>query len=139
MCPGALVGQKPAGVVALELQHRVGLEHLGDERGDARAADHHQVVAVEVHPAPELDVLDLGAEMEVAREVGQSVEGGEVFLRDCGPAVLGLALERHGNGQGVEAQEGTLRRWPSLTELGNAGTADPDDVSDVGKREALLP
>ena len=55
---GALVGQEPAAVVAFELQHGVGLEHFGDERGDARAADHHEVVAVEVHIAPELDVLD---------------------------------------------------------------------------------
>ena len=86
-----------------------------------------------------MDVLDLGAEMEVAGEVGQGVEGGEVFLGDSGPAVLGLALERNGHGQGVEAEEGSLGWWPGLTELGNAGTADPDDVGDVGKREALLP
>src|SRR5215207_1646041 len=122
---GALVGQEPAAVVAFELQHGVGLEHFGDERGDARAADHHEVVAVEVHIAPELDVLDLGAELEVAGEVCQGVEGGEVFLGDCGPAVLGLALERNGDGQGVEAEEGSFGWWPGLTELGMRARLTP--------------
>jgi hypothetical protein len=67
---GAPISQEPAAVVALELEHGVGLEHLGDEWGDARAADHHQVVAVEVDIASQLDVLDLGTELEVAGEVG---------------------------------------------------------------------
>ena len=115
MCPGALVGQKPAGVVALELQHRVGLEHLGDERGDARAADHRQVVAVEVHVAPELDVLDLGAELEVAGEVGQSVEGGEVFLRDCGSACTRASTHYRlgGHGFAMLIPEATFPAAPS--------------------------
>jgi hypothetical protein len=114
------------------------LSNLGDERGDAWAADHHQVVAVEVDRAAQWDVLNLRLELEVASKVSKGVEGGEVFLGDSRPPVLCLALERNRDGQGVGAEERPLGWRSGLSKLGDAGSADSDDVGDVGERVAVL-
>jgi hypothetical protein len=71
--------------------------------------------------------------LQVAGEVGEQVEGSEVLLGDDGPAAGGLGLERDGDGQPVGAEERSLGWWASLAELGNAGSADADDVGDGGR------
>jgi hypothetical protein len=64
--PGGVVDQVPAVVVVGEAEVGVTGEHLGDDRGQAGAADDHQVVAVQVDQARWRDHLVLRVEAEAA-------------------------------------------------------------------------
>jgi hypothetical protein len=68
------------------------LKHLADHGGEAWSADHDEVVAVQVQLTTERDVLGRGVQLQVAGQVGEQVEGGEVLLCDDGPAAGGLGL-----------------------------------------------
>jgi hypothetical protein len=76
--------------------------------------------------------------LEVAGQVGEQVEGSEVLLGDDGPSAGGLGLERDGHRQAVGAEEHALGWWAGLAELGDAGSADADDVGDGGQGVAVL-
>ena len=58
---GAKILEQPAaGVVLVEAEDRIGLQHLADDGGQAWPADHDEVVAVQVQLATEGDVLGRG-------------------------------------------------------------------------------
>ena len=131
---GAAILEQPAAVVVLvEAEDRIALEYLADNRREAWPADHDEVVAVQVQLATNRDVLGCGLQLEVAGQVGEQVVGGEVLLGDDGSAAGGLGLERDGHGQAVGAEEDTLGWRASPAELGDARSADADDVGDGGQ------
>jgi hypothetical protein len=76
--------------------------------------------------------------LQVAGQVGEEVEGGEVLLGDDGSAAGGLGLERDGHRQAVGAEEDTLGGRTGLTELSDTRSADADDVGDGSKGVAVL-
>jgi hypothetical protein len=104
---GAAILEQPAAVVVLvEAEGRIALEDLADDGGEAWPADHDEIVTVQVQLAAEGDVLGRGVQLQVAGQVGEEVEGGEVLQGDDGPSAGGLGLERDGD-----------RRWRCATSM----------------------
>jgi hypothetical protein len=71
--------------------------------------------------------------LQVVGQVGEQVEGGEVLLGDDWPSAGSFGLERDGDAQAVGAEERPLGWWAGLAELGDASSADADDVGDCGQ------
>ena len=60
-------------MVLVEGEHRVALEHVTDQGGEAWSADDNEVVAVQVQLAAKWDVLGRGVQLQVAGQVGEQV------------------------------------------------------------------
>jgi hypothetical protein len=94
-------------VVVGEAEVGVAGQHLGDDRGQAGAADDHQVVAVEVDQAGWWDDLVVRLQAEAAGQLAEPLVGLEAFLGDdrAGLWLVRLKLATEGDGELAVAQE----------------------------------
>ena len=134
-----MVDQVPPSVVVGEPEVGIAGQHLGDDRGQPGAADHHEVVAVQVDQAGRSDDLVLGLQPKGAGQLTQPLVGLEAFLGDdrAGLLLVGLQLGAKGDGELAVAEEQAFAAWPGGQELSDPSPGHAQVVGELGLGHAL--